>query len=114
MGFISLKRVKLKDIVHPGKLFWSNSQKNLKSKIEDGYNPRKGMISISVSNKIFDGKHRFTILLDKYGPEHTIIVRKIFFSRSLYYLFLYSITPILFVVALFLIIFKKTPKNEYY
>jgi hypothetical protein len=111
LKILRLKRTKLKDIVHPGRIEWTKKQLKLIPEIENNYDPKKGIITLSITNRIFDGRHRFTILYNKYGGEHTIITKKILFSKRLYNLILFSISPILFIIAIFIIILKKDKKK---
>ena len=104
---VKLKRVKLKDIETPKCLNWSKEQINMTQEIEDDYNPRKGIISISLTNKIFDGNHRFLILLNKFGGEHKIVVRKIYFSRKIYFTIILLLVPVLLPIGLVIRKFKQ-------
>lgn len=103
---VKLKRVKLKDIEIPSYVEWSKEQIGMTQEIENNYDPRKGLISISLTNKIFDGRHRFLILLNKFGGEHKIIVRKIYFSGRIYFTIIWLLIPILLPIS-FIIKYKK-------
>lgn len=72
------KRMKLKNIKQSHCVIFEDEEKrDLVKKIsEEGYNPRKGLIAVGLDNKITNGNHRYCLLLEKYGEEHTIIVRK--------------------------------------
>lgn len=96
---VKLKRIKLKDIEIPINVEWSKKQLDLIPEIENNYDPRKGIITISLSNKIFDGRHRFLILLNKFGNEHKVIVRKIFFSKRVYIILIWLLIPILYPLS---------------
>jgi hypothetical protein len=75
MGY---KRIKLKDLKKSHEVSFKKNKRRLfkKSFLEEGYKPRKGIITVDLNNKIIDGNHRYTILLEKYGPEYNIIVKK--------------------------------------
>lgn len=107
---VKVKRIKLKDIVYPTYVEWSDKQLGLVPEIENNYDPRKGMISISFTNRIFDGRHRFLILYNKFGEEHKIIVRKIFFSKRIYNTIIWLLIPILLIISLIIIIKEKNNK----
>lgn len=48
------------------------------------YDTSKGIISVSKDNKILDGNHRYTILINHYGGEYEIEVIKRPFGRWFY------------------------------
>jgi hypothetical protein len=83
MGY---KRVKLKDLNRGHSVNFKKNERKLfkKSFLEEGYKPRKGIITVGLNNKIIDGNHRYTILLEKYGPEYNIIVKKTITPYPLY------------------------------
>lgn len=62
----------------------------------EGYKPRKGMIAVGLDNKIINGNHRYCLLLQKYGENHSIVVRKI----SSFYDLNEFITRIFIILAL--------------
>ena len=94
MGY---KRVKLKDIKRSHGVSFKKNERKLfkKSFLEEGYKPRKGVITVGLNNKIIDGNHRYTILLEKYGPEHYVIVKKTIMPYFLYAIFSFIIIIIL-------------------
>jgi hypothetical protein len=74
---MKLKRVKLKDIKTSHCVSYENKRKTLeKNFINEGYKPKKGLISIGMDYKILNGHHRYCLLLKEYGGEHVIIVAK--------------------------------------
>jgi len=79
-----IRRVKLKDLKPCGKVKWTSKQLAMKSEIISSYSARKGVITISKDNEILDGNHRYYILIEHYGGEHEIIVKKKQFGRTYY------------------------------
>jgi len=100
--------MKLKDIIYPTYVEWSEKQLGLISEIENNYNPRKGMISVSITNRIFDGRHRYLILFNKFGGDYKVIVRKIFFSKRIYNTIIWLIIPLLLIISFILNTQEKT------
>ena len=98
------KRLKLKDIKKSHKVsFEKNKRKFFKKTFyNEGYNPKKGLINVDFRNKIIDGNHRHQILLEKFGEEHTIIVKKSYVPY-----FLCVITKLIFVIIFPLSYFGK-------
>lgn len=78
--------VKLKDLKPLKRINWSEKQLNLKDKIINLYNPINGII-VSNGYKILDGNHRYYILLNHYGLEHEIVVRKVPIGQAIYIIF---------------------------
>jgi hypothetical protein len=80
MGY---KRIKLKKIKQSHCVdFRNKDRKDFVNKfLNEGYIPRKGLITVGLDNKIINGNHRYCLLLQKYGEEHTIVVKK---NNSLY------------------------------
>jgi hypothetical protein len=73
------KRIKLKDIKQSHCVDFINlDRKDFINKfLNEGYIPKKGLITVGLDNKIINGNHRYCLLLQKYGEEHTIVVKKI-------------------------------------
>lgn len=73
------KRLKLKQIKQSRCIdFTDERRKKFGIKfLTEGYIPRKGLISVGLDNKILNGNHRYCLLLQKYGENHMIIVRKV-------------------------------------
>jgi len=78
------KRIKLKHIKqsHCANFESEDRQELIKKIYKEGYIPRKGLISVGIDNRITNGNHRYCLLLEQYGEEHTIIVKK---SKTLYH-----------------------------
>jgi len=93
-------RVKLKDLTPNKKISWSKRQLGMKDEIINDYNPRIKCILVSNDNKVCDGNHRYTILLEHYGGEHQIIVKKAIYSRGVYGVFVIIFTSILVIFGL--------------
>lgn len=72
----------------------------MKEEIINNYDPRIKCILISKDYRVCDGNHRYMILLEHYGGEHIIIVKKGKFSRRAYAIFVIFFTSIITIVAL--------------
>lgn len=73
--------------------------------LTDGFDYNKGYITITSSNIISDGHHRYQILKKNFGSEHEVFVRKIWnISRpSLHFVFINLIMkPIKSITQLFI------------
>jgi hypothetical protein len=79
-----IRRVKLKDLKPRREVKWTSRQLAMKPEIISSYNARKGIITISKDNEILDGNHRYYILIEHYGGEHEVIVKKKQFGRTFY------------------------------
>jgi len=92
------KRIKLKDIKQShGVKFETNERRKFKKNfLDEGYKPRKGVIVIGLNNKILNGNHRYKLLLEKNGGEHTIIVEKYYLPYILTALFSLTVLSLLF------------------
>ena len=44
--------------------------------LKEGYKPRKGIITVGFDNKILNGNNRYCLLLQKFGGDYKIIVKK--------------------------------------
>ena len=74
---MSYVRIKLKDIKQSNCVEYVKDRKELEDNfISEGYNIRKGSITVDSRNKIINGNHRYCLLLEEYGEDHTIIVKK--------------------------------------
>lgn len=104
---MSYKRIKLKDIKQSHSVEFKTNEKKLFAKnfISEGYKPKKGIIVIGFNNKIIDGNHRYTLLIDKYGGEHTIIVNKTCMIYLLHILLSIILVSLLFLF--YIVRFKR-------
>ncbi len=93
-------RVKLKDLTPNKRIDWSEEQLAMKDEIVDNYDPRIKPILISSDDGVCDGNHRYSILLEHYGGEHTIIVKKGRFSKRAYTIFSVVFISILALIGL--------------
>ena len=79
-----LTRVKLKELIPIDNIRWSDKQKALVKKIANDYNEKINIIWVSKYNEIIDGNHRHSILLNEFGGEYEITVRKFNISLKNY------------------------------
>jgi hypothetical protein len=93
-------RVKLKDIIPNTIIDWSEEQLAMKSEIIDNYNPQIKPILISSDDRVCDGNHRYTILMEHYGGEHRIIVKKGRYSIRAYTVFTFLFTGMIVLIGL--------------
>jgi hypothetical protein len=110
---MSYVRIKLKDIKQSNCVEYIKKRKELEDNfILQGYDVRKDSIIVGSDNKIINGNHRYCLLLEEYGENHTIIVRKKIIT--------YDIIKFIFII-LFIIFFpffiahqqiKKSSENE--
>jgi hypothetical protein len=72
------EKIKLKDIEQTNCVSYERKdrKKLRKTFLKEGYNIKKGIIVIGIDNKIFNGNHRYCLLLKKYGEEHEIVVNR--------------------------------------
>lgn len=78
-------KIKLKDLTPTKKdLEWSIKQIKMIDSIENHYDERLSLIWVCKFNKIIDGHHRYAILLNKFGGEHEIVVKKFNVSQKTY------------------------------
>ena len=98
---MSYKRIKLKKIKqgHCVSLETPKRQKFAEDFYNEGYQPRKGVIIVGFDNKILNGNNRYCLLLQKFGGEHKIIVKKKYIS--------FGIIRILGIIMLPFIMIKK-------
>lgn len=104
-------RVKLKDLTPIRTISWSQEQLDMKWEIINNYNPRIKTISISSDYKVCDGNHRYTILLDHYGGEYEIIVKKQVYSKRVYKFFSFIIGITILPFFLIYLFIKKLKKE---
>ena len=92
-----VKLNELKTINTSQKYYWENTDKiNLiQSFKENGFDDKKSVIKVTKDNYIIDGHHRCKILMDMFGPEHKILIRRYFYNRK-FYVFVLSIILIIF------------------
>lgn len=102
---IKLIRAKLKDLIPQKNVKWTARHYSLKPEIIESYNPRKGVIKISKKNKIFDGNHRYHILIEHYGGEHKVIVKQ--YGNNLYLIRLLFINILFSPILIPIIIYKS-------
>lgn len=106
--------VKLKDLKALKKVSWGENQLKLKDTIINSYNPIKGII-VSKGYKILDGNHRYYILLNHYGLDHEIVVRKAPIGQVIYItiglIITLAVLPILIVRYLVKSAYKKIIKK---
>lgn len=100
-------RVKLKEIKPIGNINWTQDQLNMKESIINNYDINKGSINISSDYKICDGNHRYSILLEHYGGEHEVLVKKRNYPQFVYIIFTIIIGVLLIPFYLIYTIFKK-------
>ena len=94
---MSYIRIKLKDLKQSNCVEYDGKKKNLADMfISQGYDVRKGAITVGLDNKIINGNHRQCLLLEEYGGEHVVVVKKKFIT--------YNILKFTFIV-LFVIFF---------
>ena len=77
-------RVTLKDLTPNKYVSWSQEQLDMKQGVIENYNPRIKPITISSDYKVCDGSHRYVILLDHFGGDHMIIVKKQRYTKGVY------------------------------
>jgi hypothetical protein len=106
-----IRRVKLKDLIPRREVKWTSRQLGLKEEIIRSYNARKGIITISKDNEILDGNHRYYILIEHYGGEHEVIVKKKRFGRKIYVIRAWFRFLILSPVLIPIIIYKTIWEN---
>ena len=93
-------RVKLKDLTPNERIDWSEEQLAMTDEIVDNYDPRIKPILISSDNGVCDGNHRYSILLEHYGGDHIIIVKRGRFSKLTYVIFTIVFTSIIAFIGL--------------
>lgn len=78
-------KIKLKELT-PTKnnLEWSTKQIDMIDSIENYYDERLSLIWVCKFNKIIDGHHRYAILLNKFGGEYEITVKKFKVTQTTY------------------------------
>lgn len=99
-------RVKLKDLKPRKEVKWTSKQVAMKPEIISSYNVRKGVITISKDNEVLDGNHRYYILIEHYGGEHEVIVKKKRFGRTFYAIRAWIIFILLSPILIPIIIYK--------
>lgn len=104
-------RVRLKDITPYSNLDWSQEQLDMKMEIINNYNPRIKPILISKDYWVCDGNHRHTILMNHYGGEHVIIVKKGKFSKKAYTIFTVIFTGTIALIGLPFYLFAQGLKK---
>jgi len=76
--------IKLKELTPRRNISWTKKQIEMTSDVINSYDIKKGIISVSKNNEVLDGNHRYTILINHYGGEHEIEVKKRPFGRWFY------------------------------
>ena len=104
-------RVRLKDLKPNRHVNWSKEQLAMKQEVIDNYNPRIKPITISSDYKVSDGNHRYVILLNHYGGDHKIIVRKSVYTKGVYDFFSVILGLILILPYLLYQLIKKVIKK---
>ena len=97
--FQKFTKVKLSEIEKPKNLSWNKKQLRLKKELIS--KPLKHPLIISKDMKLLDGNHRYEILLNNFGEEHEIVVRKISITKRVYNLLVILFSPILIPVGIF-------------
>lgn len=100
MKFYKETKIKLGDITPPKCIGWNDYQISLIDDIVLNYDYKKSAIKISKDNKIIDGKHRYCILLEVYGEEHEIVVKKLNLPINIFYVFVFMFFYVFLVVGL--------------
>ena len=106
---IEVKLSDLKTINKDQKYYWSKPDKIelIDSITENGFDSEKSIITISNDFYIIDGHHRCDILMNMYGPDYKIFVKKYFFNRKTYIITLSSILILLSPIIIIVYILKK-------
>ena len=82
------KKIKLKDIKQSNCVKYTTSRKELSETfISQGYDAKKGIITIGLDNKIINGNHRYCLLLQEYGGDHKIEVKQRFITYNIFKFF---------------------------
>jgi hypothetical protein len=105
--------VKLKDLKPISNIRWEEKHYNIKDDVINNYDIKKGIITITKDNKILDGNHRYYTLLEHYGNNYQIMVRRVPIKKSLY---LFLITPIVIILIPIMVVirlFKKINKKMF-
>lgn len=108
--FKKLRRVKLKELKPVRKIKWTQKQIDMTYSVENHFDYRKSIITISSDYKVLDGNHRYTILNKKYGGEYTIIVKKVKFPKIIYNFTVIIFLPLFFVVGICILTYRKIKK----
>lgn len=88
-------KLKLKDIVQPNCIVWTESDFEMTEEIITNYGKNENYIFVDKNNKIIDGNHRFCMLYEEYGEEHEIFVRRLLIPRILFHTTILLLSPIL-------------------
>ena len=78
--FYTIEKINISDIIYDFKTEteWNNKHEELIWNLKiNGYNPKKSKIIINDDNKLIDGRHRYEILLELYGHNQDLEVKKI-------------------------------------
>jgi len=92
-------KFKLSEIEKPRNLSWSKRQLRLEKELLS--KPLKYPLIISKDMKLLDGNHRYQSLLNNFGEEYEIVVRKISITKRVYNLLVFLFSPILIPVGVF-------------
>lgn len=93
---MDLQKLKLSSIRRTQKISESKKNKIKLSILKKGFDYNKGYITVDRKNIIINGNHRYQSLIEIYGKEHEIFVKKTKLSRKTYYLIVCSIIIIVF------------------
>lgn len=93
-----LTRVKLKELIPIANIRWSDKQKAMVKQIANDYNEKISIIWVSKNNEIIDGNHRYLILLNEFGGDYEITVRKFNISRKNYNRLCLLLLPISIII----------------
>jgi len=78
--------------------------------LKDGFNYDKGSIIVTSENLIFDGHHRYHLLLKNYGPEHEVKVKRVLNIHNTYKhvaFILLCVKPLVFIYKIITLQFLR-------
>ena len=88
-------KIKLKDIVEPNCVVWTESDVEITEEIITNYGKNNNYIFVDKNNKIIDGNHRFCILYEEYGEDYEIFVKRLLIPKKIFYTIVLILSPIL-------------------
>lgn len=101
--FYTIEKINILDIIYDFKTEteWNNKHKDLIFDLKvNGYNPKKSKIIINDDNKLIDGRHRYEILLELYGSNQELEVKKI--NSKNYFIKIANIVIVYFIMMPYL------------
>jgi hypothetical protein len=111
---MSFKRIELNKLKQSHCVsFETIERQNFKKEfLKEGYKPRKGVITVGFDNKILNGNNRFCLLLQKFGGDYKIIVKKKFITFNILRIIAVIMLPIIFIKHMFINYNEDDPKRN--